>query len=82
MIIGKQVNTEIVVGVLSLLRAIILGLLNILEALLENIEIYKRKSTIIHNNTITPSFVLYVVVHYPIALSILAFQLILNSMAV
>ena len=57
-----------------------IGIQNILEVLLEDIGIHKRESIVLHNVIILSSFLLYVVIHYPITLSILAFQLLLTSM--
>ena len=59
-----------------------IGIQNILEVLLEDIGIHKRESIVLHNVIILSSFLLYVVIHYPITLSILAFQLPLDRMTV
>ena len=56
-------NIEIIVGILLLIKAIIVGIQTIL---LEDVGIRKRTSIILHNNIITSSFILYVVIHYPI----------------
>ena len=54
-------NVEIIVGIPLLIKAIILGIQNILEVLLEDIEILKGESIFLHNNiTIIPPSVLYV----------------------
>ena len=76
------VNNWTIVGIPLLLKAIILGILNILEVLLEDIGIYKRESIVLHSVITLSSFFLYVVIHYPITLSILAFQLPLDWMTV
>ncbi|CAI1871711.1 hypothetical protein SEUBUCD646_0C00510 [Saccharomyces eubayanus] len=55
---------------------------NILDVLLEDIGIHKRESIILQNNITLSSFLLYVLIHYPITLSILAFQLPLDWMTV
>ena len=78
----KWVNFEIIVGIPSVLKAIILGIQDILEDFLEIIEMPKRKSIVLHNYVTSSSFLLYFVVRYPITLLILAFQLPLNLIAV
>ena len=55
---------------------------NILEVLLEDLEIHKRESRVLHNVITLSSFLLYVVIHYPITLSALAFELPLDWMTV
>ena len=40
------------------------------------------ESIVLHNDIALSSFLLYVVIHYPVTLSILAFQLPLNRMTV
>ena len=72
----------IIVGIPLLMKAIILCIQNILEVLLQDIGIHKRESIVLHNVIILSSFLLYVVIHYPITLSILAFQLPLDRMTV
>ena len=78
----KWVNFEIIVGIPSVLKAIILGIQDILEDFLEIIEMPKRKSIVLHNYVTSSSFLLYFVVRYPITLLILAYQLPLNLIAV
>ena len=56
-----------------MLKDIILDMQDILEVLLEDIEIHKRESIVLHNVVPIYSLVLYVVIHYPITLSIVAF---------
>ena len=54
-------NVEIIVGIPLLIKAIILGIQNILEVLLEDIGILKMESIFLHTNiTIIPHSVLYV----------------------
>lgn len=78
----KWVNFEIIVGIPSLINAIILGIQDILEDFLEIIEMPKRKSIVLHNYVTSSFFLLYFVVRYPITLLILAYQLSLNLIAV
>ena len=78
----KWVNFEIIVGIPSVLKAIILGIQDILEDFLEIIEMPKRKSIVLHNYVTSSFFLLYFVVRYPITLLILAYQLSLNLIAV
>ena len=78
----KYVNNWTIVGIPLLLKAIILGVQIVLEVLLEDIGIHKRESIVQHNVITLSSFLLYVVIHYLITLSILAFQLPPNSMTV
>ena len=59
-----------------------IGVQNILEVLVGDFGIHKRKSIVLHNNITLSSSPLYVVIHYPITLSILAFQLPLDRMTV
>ena len=60
----KWVNFEIIVGIPFLIKAIILGIQNILEVLLEDIGILKMESIFLHTNiTIIPHSVLYVYIH-------------------
>ncbi|CAD6598382.1 HN1_G0014610.mRNA.1.CDS.1 [Saccharomyces cerevisiae] len=65
-VIGENwVNVEIIVGILLLIKAIILGIQNILEVLLEDIGIPKMESIFLHTNiTIIPHSVLYVSLSY------------------
>ena len=59
------VNFEIIVGIPLLIKAIILGIQNILEVLLEDIGILKMESIFLHTNiTIIPHSVLYVSLSY------------------
>ncbi|CAD6621423.1 HN1_G0000530.mRNA.1.CDS.1, partial [Saccharomyces cerevisiae] len=59
------VNVEIIVGIPLLIKAIILGVQNILEVLLEDIGIFKMESIFLHTNTtIIPHSVLYVSLSY------------------
>ena len=61
----KWVNVEIIVGIPLLIKAIILGIQNILEVLLEDIGILKMESIFLHTNiTIIPHSVLYVSLSY------------------
>ena len=61
----KWVNFEIIVGIPLLIKAIILGIQNILEVLLEDIGILKMESIFLHTNiTIIPHSVLYVSLSY------------------
>ena len=54
-------NFEIIGGILLLVKAIISGIQNILEVLLEDIEILKMESISLYTNiTIIPHSVLYV----------------------
>lgn len=71
-------NVEIVAEIPFLVKAIIFTVQGILEVLFVFLRIQKRESIILHNNSITSSFVLYAIVHYPVTLSVLAFQLLLN----
>lgn len=71
-------NVEIVAEIPFLVKAIIFTVQGILEVLFVFLRIQKRESIILHNNIITSSFVLYAIVHYPVTLSVLAFQLLLN----
>ncbi|CAD6619600.1 HN1_G0053100.mRNA.1.CDS.1 [Saccharomyces cerevisiae] len=60
-----MVNVEIIVGIPFLINAIILGIQNILEVLLEDIGILKMESIFLHTNvTNTPHSVLYVSLSY------------------
>ena len=71
-------NFEIIVGIPLLVKAIILGIHNILEVLLEDLGILKMESIFLQPNiTIIPHSVLYVSLN-PITLSILAFQLLIT----
>ena len=70
-------NVEIIVETPFLAKAIIFSVQGILEVLLVFQRTQKRESIILHNNIIT-SFILYVIIHYPITSSVLAFQLLLN----
>ncbi|CAD6622418.1 SX2_G0053730.mRNA.1.CDS.1 [Saccharomyces cerevisiae] len=61
----KWVNVEIIVGIPLLIKAIILGIQNILEVLLEDLGILKMESISLHTNiTIIPHSVLYVSLSY------------------
>ena len=61
----KWVNFEIIVGIPLLIKAIILGIQNILEVLLEDIGILKMESIFLFTNiTIIPHSVLYVSLSY------------------
>ena len=61
----KWGNVEIIVGIPLLIKAIILGIQNILEVLLEDIGILKMESIFLHTNiTIIPHSVLYVSLSY------------------
>ena len=63
--IEKWVNVEIIVGIPLLIKAIILGIQNILEVLLEDIGILKMESIFLFTNiTIIPHSVLYVSLSY------------------
>ena len=65
---GKQlenVDFDVIVGIPLLIKAIILGIQNILEVLLEDIGILKMESIFLHTNiTIIPHSVLYVSLSY------------------
>ena len=65
-----------------LLKVIILNIQNILEALPQGYRNLPRKPIFPHNVTIIISSIFYVVIHYPITLLNLAFQLPLNQMTV
>lgn len=71
-------NIEIIAEIPFLVKTIIFSVQGILEVLFVFLRIQKRESIILHNNIITSSFILYVIVHYPITSSVLAFQLLLN----
>lgn len=74
---------EIIVGISSLLQVIILNIQNMLEVLLEYIGITKGESIYLHIMIMfTSSSILYVIIHYPIALSILGILLPLYVIAV
>ena len=61
----KWGNVEIIVGIPLLIKAIILGIQNILEVLLKDIGILKMESIFLHTNiTIIPHSVLYVSLSY------------------
>ncbi|AJS96483.1 hypothetical protein H825_YJM1460M00304 [Saccharomyces cerevisiae YJM1460] len=65
MLSEKWGNVEIIVGIPLLIKAIILGIQNILEVLLEDIGILKMESIFLHTNiTIIPHSVLYVSLSY------------------
>ncbi|CAD6469667.1 Y55_G0034490.mRNA.1.CDS.1, partial [Saccharomyces cerevisiae] len=53
----------IIVGIPLLIKAIILGIQNILEVLLEDLGIHKRESVILHNSINIIIIVLYVNIH-------------------
>ena len=63
MITEKWGNVEIIVGIPLLIKAIILGIQNILEVLLEDLGIHKRESAILHNSINIIIIVLYVNIH-------------------
>ncbi len=65
-------NNWIIVGIPLLLKAIILGMLNILEVLQQNPRIRKRESIILHNNITLSSFFLYagIKINYHVSTSI------------
>ena len=73
-------NIEIIFGTPSLVKALIFSGQGILEVLPFFLRIQKEESIILRTNILTFFFLLYVFVHYPITLSILAFQLPLASM--
>lgn len=73
-------NIEIIIGIPLLIKAIILGIQGILKAFLVFLRIQKEESVILHTIIHRPPFLLYVLVHYLITLSIPAFQLPLNLM--
>ena len=56
-------NFEIIVGIPFLIKAIILGIQNILEVLLEDLGIHKRESAILHNSINIIIIILYVNIH-------------------
>ena len=61
----KWVNDEIIVGIPLLIKAIILGIQNILEVLLEGLGIPIMESIFLYANiTIIPHSVLYVSLSY------------------
>ena len=61
----KWVNFEIIVGIPFLIKAIILGIQNILEVLLEDIGIHNMESIFLHTNiTNIPHSVLHVSLSY------------------
>ena len=64
--IEKWMKFEIIVGIPLLIKAIILGIQNILEVLLEDLGILKMESIFLHTNImIIPHSVLYVsLLHY------------------
>ena len=63
--IEKWVNVEIIVGIPFLIKAIILGIQNILEVLLEGLGIPIMESIFLYTNiTIIPHSVLYVSLSY------------------
>ncbi|CAD6478377.1 Y55_G0029050.mRNA.1.CDS.1, partial [Saccharomyces cerevisiae] len=53
----------IIVGIPLLIKAIILGIQNILEVLLEDLGIHKRESVILYNSINIIIIVLYVNIH-------------------
>ncbi|CAD6467757.1 Y55_G0043920.mRNA.1.CDS.1 [Saccharomyces cerevisiae] len=63
--IEKWVNVEIIVGIPLLIKAIILGIQNLLEVLIEDLGILKMESIFLHTNiTNIPHSVLYVPLSY------------------
>ena len=63
--IEKWVNFEVIVGIPLLIRAIILGIQNILDVLLEDLRILIMESIFLYTNiTIIPHSVLYVSLSY------------------
>ena len=72
-------NFEIIVGIPLLIKAIILGIQNILEVLLEDLGILIMESIFLYTNIKIVPHSVYTF-HYPITLSILALQLPLTSM--
>ena len=75
-------NIEIIGGIPFLAEAVIFSVQGILKVLLVFLGIQKRESMILHAIIHRFPSLLYVFVHYPITLSILAFQLPPASMTV
>ena len=59
----ESVDSDVIVGIPLLIKAIILGIQNILEVLLEDLGIHKRESAILHNSINIIIIVLYVNIH-------------------
>ncbi|CAD6470168.1 Y55_G0057070.mRNA.1.CDS.1 [Saccharomyces cerevisiae] len=59
----KCVDFDVIVGIPLLTKAIILGIQNILEVLLEDLGIHKRESAILHNSINIIIIILYVNIH-------------------
>ena len=68
-------NIEIIVGIPFLVKALIFSVQGILAVLSVFLGIQKEEPIILCTNILTSSFLFYAFAHYPITLSILAFQL-------